>query len=251
MTFLNLNIQDKQFVLFRIKRFIESLHRKKKVLKRHSEEYKKVINQIAFYRRISQKIQQCQGAVEYSLFTEENENEIFYISMILGMRGHYQTLKQLSEIRFTEDEKLHADLQKLLRRVLELDPTLFADYQELQHVHYRISIVPISPTVQLMIDLNYTNHLYDESLNEYQIWVGNLFKSFALLHDYESWRPNNFQNDKWMRCCPAPCTCYIEAIEEKMYRIICGNVFFNNYQHRHEKPPWSYWSNKAGFFFVI
>jgi L-rhamnose mutarotase len=239
-----LNIQDKHFVLFRIKRFIESLHRKKKVLKRHSEEYKKVINQIAFYRRISQKIQQCQGAVEYSLFTEENENEIFYISMILGMRGHYQTLKKLSELRFTEYEKLHTDLQKWLRRVLEFDPTLFADYQQLNQLYNRI--VPISSTVALMR----TPFLYG-GLNEYQIWIQNLIDSFALLRDYESWRPNNFHNDKWMRCCPAPCTCYIEDIEEKMYRIICGNVFFNNYQHRHETPPWSYWSNKAGFFFVI
>ncbi len=231
-----LNIQDKQFVLFRIKRFIESLHRKKKVLKRHSEEYKKVINQIAFYRRISQKIQRCQGAVEYSLFTEENENEIFYISMILCMRGHYQTLKKLSELRFTEHEKLHKDLQKWLRRVLELDPTLFDDFLKLKRFYNRI--VQFSSTVDSM-----KIALPDEGLNEYQIWLQNLFKSFALLHDYESWRIANYCNNKWIGCCQAPCCCYIEGMEERMYQIICGNVFFN--QHRHQTPPYIYWWNKA------
>lgn len=143
-----LNSQDEQFVLFRIKRFLESLHRKKKVLKRHSEQYEKVINQITFYRRIRQKLRQCQGAVEYSLFADENENEIFYISMILGMRGHYRTLKSLSELRFTEYEKLHTELQKWLRRVLELDHTLFAGYQLLNKLYKRI--VPISSTVVSM-----------------------------------------------------------------------------------------------------
>ena len=240
-----LNIQDKQFVLFRIKRFIESLHRKKKVLKRHSEEYKKVINQIAFYRRISQKIQQCQGAVEYSLFTEENKNEIFYISIILGMRSHYQTLKKLSELSFTEYEKLHTDLQKWLRRVLELDPTLFADYQQLNQLYNRI--VPISSTVALMR----TPFLYG-GLNEYQIWIQNLVNSFALLRDYESWRPENrFALEEFGPfCCQGRgrCDCHVENTEEIMYRIICGNVFFN--KHRHLPPPQNYWWYYSGTSFL-
>lgn len=238
MTFLN--IQDKQFVLFRNKRFIESLNRKKKILKRHSEEYKKVINQIAFYRRISQKIQQCQGAVEYSLFTEENENEIFYISMILGMRGRYQTLKKLSELHFTEHEKIHNDLQNLLRRVLELDPTLFDDYLKLNRFYNRI--FPFSSTVDSM-----RTELPDDGLNEYQIWIQNLVNSFALLRDYESWRPENrFALENFGPfCCQGRgrCDCHIDDMEEIMYRIICGNVFFN--RHRHQTPPQSYWWNKA------
>ena len=240
MTFLN--IQDKQFVLFRIKRFIESLHRKKKVLKRHSEEYKKVINQITFYRRISQKIQQCQGAVEYSLFTEENENEIFYISIILGMRGHYQTLKKLSELLFTEYEKLHADLQRLLCRVIELDPTLFDDFWEMNS--HRIRICPFSTSVKKELSFD-SGDTVDLAKDLYRIWIQNLLNSFELLRDYESWRPKNFHNDKWMGCCQAPCTCHIEKIEDMMYRIICRNVFFNHYQHRHQTPPRGYWWNKA------
>ncbi len=237
---ISLNIQDKEFVLFRINRFIESLHRKKKVQKRNSEEYIKVINQIAFYKRIRQKIQQCQGAVEYSLFTEENDNEIFYISMILGMRGRYQTLKKLSELRFTECEKLHTDLQKWLRRVLELDPTLFKDYQNLNQLYDRI--VPISSTVALMR----TPDLYG-GLNEYQIWIQNLINSFALLRDYESWRPENrfALEESDPSCCQGRgrCDCYVDNTIKIMYRIICGNVFFN--RHRHQTPPQSYWWCKS------
>lgn len=240
-----LNIQDKKFVLFRIKRFIESLHRKKKVPKQSLEQKKKVINQIEFYRRIRQKLQQCQGAVEYSLFTEENENEIFYISMILGMRGRYQTLKKLSELIFTEQEKLHTDLQKWLRRVLELDPTLFADYQQLNKLDNRI--VPISSTVALMR----TPFLYGD-LNEYQIWIQNLFNSFSLLKDFESWRPEKrFALEKIRpRCCEGRgrCDCHVEETEEIMYRIIIRNVFFNH--HLHQTPPQIDWWHKSVSSFV-
>lgn len=35
----------------------------------------------------------------------------------------------------------------------------------------------------------------------------------------------------------------LSSTEEVMYRIICGNVFFN--RHRHQTPPRSYWFNKA------
>ena len=249
MTFLNiqnfLNIQDKQFVLFRLKRFLESLHRKKKVLKRHSEQYKIVINQITFYNVIQQKLQQCQGAVEYSLFTEENENEIFYISMILGMRGHYRTMKSLCELRFTECEKLHTDLQKWLRRVLELDPALFADYQRLNQLYNRI--VPISSTVDSMT----TPFLYG-GLNEYQIWIRNLIDSLALLRDYESWRPENrFELEEFSpRCCQGRgrCDCHVDNTEKMMYLIISANVFFN--RNRHQTPPQSYWWYKSGTSFL-
>ena len=247
-----LNIQDNKFVLFRIKRFIESLHRKKKVLKRHSEEYKKVINQIAFYRRIRQKLEQCQGAVEYSLFTEENENEIFYISMILGMRGHYQTLKKLSELRFTEDEKLHTDLQKLLRRVLELDPTLFKDFWELNS--HRIRINQLSTTVEEELRFNSDSEEVDLSIDLYKIWIQNLVNSFALLNDYESWRlKNRFALKEFgLFCCQGrgSCDCHIDNMEERMYGIICRNVFFNNYHHVHETPPQSYWLYKPASCFL-
>ena len=237
-----LNIQDKQFVLFRIERFLESLHRKKKVLKRHSEQYKKVINQITFYKVIQQKLQQCQGDVEYSLFTEENENEFFYISMILCMRGHYRTLKSLCELRFTEDEKLHIELQKWLRRVIELDPTLFNDFWEMNSSHTRICPFSKSVDEELSFDSDDTVNLVKDL---YRIWIQNLLNSFELLRDYESWRRKNFNNDKWIDCCQAQCNCYIERVEERLYRIICYNVFFDHYLHRHETPPRSYWFNKA------
>lgn len=241
-----LSTQDNKYSIFRIRHLLRNMNKKKKGMKRLSEQKKKVINQIAFYEGILQKLQQYEGDIHYG--NEDNEPiftepEIFYISMILGMRGHYQTLKKLSELRFTEHEKIHKDLQKLLRRVLELDPTLFADYQQLNQSYNRIYL--IDRTVKLMINPLVYEDFKENYINQYQIWIQNLVDSFKLLHDYESWRRNNFHNDKWMRCCPAPCTCHIEKIEDMMYRIICRNVFFDNYQHRHQTPPWSYWSNKA------
>lgn len=216
-------------------------------MKRLSEQTMKVISQIAFYEGTLEKLQQYEGDVPYGNENNEpifTEKEIFYISMILGMRGHYQTLKKLSELHFTEHEIIHKDLQKLLRRVLKLDPTLFDDYLKLnESCHGRIYL--IDKTVDSMINPLVYEDFKDNYINQYQIWIQNLVNSFALLHDYESWRPNNFPNDKWMRCCQAPCYCYIDGIEEKMYRIICGNVFFNHYQHRHQTPSRSYWWNKA------
>jgi hypothetical protein len=239
--------QDKRYSIFRIKHLLRNLYKTKSSLKRLSEQKTKVINQISFYEGILQKLQQYEGDVHYGnednepIFTEQ---EIFYISMILGMRGCYERMKQLSELRFTEREKLHTELQKWLRRVIELDSTLFADYQLLNRRDNRI--VPISSTVDSIISL--PPILYD-GLNEYQIWIQNLIKSFALLHDYESWRVENSDNDKWIDCCPAQCTCYIEDVEERIYKIICRNVFFNHYQHQHATPSREYWFNKAGSSF--
>jgi hypothetical protein len=238
-----LNIQEKKYSIFRIKHLLRNLNKKKKCMKRISEQKKKVIEQIAFYEGILEKLQQYEGDVHYGNENNEpifTEKEIFYISIILGMRGHYETLKQLSELPFTKHEIIHKDLQKWLRRVLKLDPTLFDDYQQLNLLYNQI--VLISSTVELMR----TPFLYG-GLNEYQIWIQNLVNSFALLRDYESWRPENrfALKESSPFCCQGRgcCDCHIDDMEEIMYRIICGNVFFN--RHRHHTPPQSYWWNKA------
>lgn len=239
MTFLS--SQDRLYSIFRINHLRRNLNKKKKCMKRISEEKKKVIEQIAFYEGVLEKLQQYEGDVHYGNENNEpifTEPEIFYISIILGMRHCYERMKQLSELPFTEDEKLHKDLQKWLCRILELDPTLFDDYLDLNRFNYWI--YPFSSTVESM-----RTNLPDYGLNQYQIWIRNIFKSFELLRDYENWRPKNFHNDKWMGCCQAPCTCHIEKIEDMMYRIICRNVFFNDYRHVHQTPLWSYWFNKA------
>ena len=244
MIFLNPN--DNKYSIFRIKHFLRNLNKKKKGIKRLSEQKKKVIEQISFYEGILEKLQQYKGYVHYGNEKNEptfTEDEIFYISMILGMRGCYERMKQLSELRFTENEKLHTNLQKLLRRVQGLDPTLFADYEKLNTLYNRIDL--ISSTVESMIMPLLYECFNDDGLNQYQIWIQNLVNSVALLHDYESWRRENFRNNKWMGCCQSTCTCYIEKIEDMMYRIISRNVFFNHYQHRHQTPPRSYWFNKA------
>ena len=243
-----LNIKDKQFVLFRIKKLLEYFNRKKKVL-RDIEEKKKIINQITFYKQIQQKLQQCQGDVEYSLFTNDNDIEIFYISMILGMRGHYRTLKSLCEIGFTEDEKLHADLQRLLRRVLELDPTLYDYYYDIysRYVH----IVKLSTSVSNEMEQMSVCHgrVTDEL---YKVWTENIYSSLALLSDYESWRPENlFALEKISpHCCQGRghCYCHVDNIEEILYRLICANVFFNEYLHVHT-PPHGYWWGKSSSSF--
>ena len=120
-----LKIQDKNFVLCQIKYRIRQLNKKKKGMKRRlSEQKTKVIKQISFCEGILQRINECQGAVEYSFFTDENDIEFFYISMILDMRGHYQTLKSLCEIEFTEHEKLHAGYW--WSRAVGLNPSSFS-----------------------------------------------------------------------------------------------------------------------------
>ena len=231
------NIQDKQFVLFRIKHLLRNLNKKKKSLKRLSEQKKKVINQIAFYEEILEKLQQYEGDIHYR--NEENElvfteDEIFYISMILGMCGCYERMKQFSERSFDEKyQKLHIDLQKWLRRVLKLDPTLFADFEKLKMWNYQIDL--INSTVTEMG----TMHAPEHFLNQYQIWVSNLFTSFSLLDDYTIWRQNElrrmFTSDSPLisYCgCPAICFCKVDDTEEQMYIIICLNVFFQRYLHK-------------------
>ena len=244
MTFLS--SQDRRlYSIFRIKHLIRNLNNKKKSMKRLSEQKTKVINQIAFYKGILQKLVQYDGEND-PIFTEP---EIFYISMILGMRHCYERMKQLSELRFTEDEKLHKDLQKWLCRILELDPTLFDDYLELNRFYYWI--YPFSSTVESM-----RTNLPDYGLNQYQIWIRNIFKSFELLHNFESWRPENrFARKNSFRpeeegCCQGRgyCDCHVENTEEIMYRIICGNVFFN--KHRHLPPPQNYWWYYSGTSFL-
>lgn len=245
-----LSSQNNKYLIFRIRHLLRNLNKKNRSLKRRpSEQKKKVIEQIAFYKGILEKLRQYEGDVHYGNENNEpifTEPEIFYISMILRMRGCYERMKQLSELRFTEHEKLHKDLQKWLRRILELDPTLFEDYQHLNQLYNRIYL--IDRTVELMINPLVYEDFKDNYINPYQIWIQNLVDSLALLHDYESWRRNNFHNDKWMGCCQAPCYCYIDEIQMKMYRIICANVFFN--RHRHQTPPCSYWCNKAGSCFL-
>ncbi len=173
--------------------------------------------------------------------------------MILGMRSCYERMKQLSELRFTEHEKLHKDLQTFLCRVLKLDPTLFADYQQLNQLYNRI--YPIDRTVAFMINPVVYEDLKDNNyINPYQIWIQNLVNSLALLHDYESWRlewTRDIYKKKNNCSCLAPCYCYIDNMEEIMYKMICRNVFFNNYHHVHQIPPWSYWFNKAGSSFSL
>ena len=232
MTFLS--SQDKQSVLFRLQSLIRKLNKKKKGLKHLSEQKKKIIEQIAFYEGIHQNLQQCQEDVD--------EKTEFYITILLEIRGRYRSLKKISELRFTKDEKLHADLQKWLRRILELDPTLFDDFWEMNS--HRIRICPFSTSVKKELSFD-SGDTVDLAKDLYRIWIRNLLNSFELLRDYENWRPKNFHNDKWMGCCQAPCTCHIEKIEDMMYRIICRNVFFNHYRHVHQTPLWSYWFNKA------
>jgi hypothetical protein len=242
MIFLNPN--NNKYLISRIKYLLRNLNKKKKGMKRRlSEQKKKVMEQIAFYKEVLQKLQQYEGDVPYGNENNEpifTEDEIFYISMILGMRGCYERIKQLSELRFKECEKLHTGLQNWLRRVIELDPKLFMDYQQLNQLYNRI--VPISSTVESMrIPFLYCG------LNEYQIWIQNLINSFALLRDYESWRPENrfALEESGPLCCPGRgrCDCYIDETEEIMYLIICGNVFFN--RHLHQTPSQDYWRSRS------
>jgi len=229
-----LNIQDEQFVLFRLQSLIRKLNKKKKGLKHLSEQKKKIIEQIAFYEGIHQNLQQCQEDVD--------EKTEFYITILLEIRGRYRSLKKISELRFTEYEKLHADLQRLLCRVIELDPTLYDHFWEMNSSHIRICPFSTSVDEELSFDSGDT---VDLAKDLYRIWIQNLVNSFELLRDYESWRSENFRNNKWIHCCPTSCTCYIENVEERMYRIICRNVFFNHYQHQHSQPSREYWFNKA------
>lgn len=238
------NSEKKNYLKFRIKYLLRKLNTKKKSLKRLLEQKKKVIEQITFYEGIIEKLQQYEGDVYYGNENNEpifTEPEIFYISMILGMHYRYQRMKQLSKLRFTEHEKLHKDLQTFLCRVLKLDLTLFADYEQLNRFYNQIYL--IDRTVKFMINPEVYEDSNDNYINPYQIWIQNLVNSFELLLDYESWRRNNFPNNKWMGCCQAPCHCYIDDIEDKMYQMICRNVFFNT--RRHQMPPSIYWSNKA------
>ena len=248
-----LNSQDNKYTIFRINHLLRNLN-KKKSLKRLSEQKTKLMIQIAFYEGILEKLQQYEGDVHYlhsdneklqqyegdvHYRNEENElvftkDEIFYISMILGMRGCYERMKQLSERSFDEkSQKLHIDLQKWLRRVLKLDPTLFADYEKLKMWNYQID--QINSTVTEMR----TMHAPEHFLNQYQIWVSNLFTSFSLLDDYTIWRQNElrrmFTSDSPLisYCdCPAMCFCKVDDTEERMYMIICLNVFFQRYLHK-------------------
>jgi hypothetical protein len=239
-----LNIHNKKYSISRIEHLLRNLTKKKKGMKRLSEQKKKVIEQISFYQGILEKLQQYEGDIHYGNENNEpifTEKEIFYISMILGMRDRYQRMKQLSKLRFIEHENIHKDLQTFLRQVIELSSTLFDYYLQLNRFYNRIYL--IDRTVEFMIKPVVYESSGNNYMNQYQIWIQNLVNSFELLLDYESWRRNNFHNDKWMGCCQAPCYCYINAIEEKMYQMICRNVFFN--RHRHQIPPSIYWSNKA------
>jgi hypothetical protein len=150
-------------------------------------------------------------------------------------------MKKLSQRIFDkESEKLHIDLQNWLRRVLQLDPTLFDDYWKLNRWNYQI--VPLEGTVAEMRNMHAPEHF----LNQYQIWLFNLKTSFSLLDDYTIWRQTELRRMftsnspliSYCRC-PAKCFCKVDDMKELMYNIICLHVFFQT--GRHEPPASGYW----------
>jgi len=60
-----LSDQEKKYSIFRINHLIRNLNKKKKGMKHLSEQKKKVIEQIAFYEGIIEKLQQYEGDIHY------------------------------------------------------------------------------------------------------------------------------------------------------------------------------------------
>lgn len=226
---------DTRYLRFRIKHVIRKLQEKKKKL-RDPTKKNPLSDKILFYQGILDKIEESTGDIEYSIFTDE---EVFYITILLKIRGVYSEMKELSERHFDVEDKLQGELNVLLKRVLELDPTLYSYFWKIHQYSRRIS--PILGTVKSQLNLD---GIVDEdtvsvSKNMYSIWISNILTSLMLLEDHRRWRPANFNNDKWMGCCQAPCTCYIDEVEERVYKDICRNIFFN--PHRFHPPPMKFW----------
>jgi hypothetical protein len=222
-------LNDTQYLRFRIKHFIRKLQEKKKKL-RDPTKKNPLSDKILFYQGILDKIEESTGDIEYSIFTDE---EVFYITILLKIRGVYSEMKELSERHFDVEDKLQEELLVLLQRVLELDPTLYGYFWKIHHYSRPISL--ISGTVESQLNLRRFSD-YD---NVYAIWISNILTSFRLLEDHQRWRPANFHNDKWMDCCQARCTCYVDEVEERVYKDICRNIFFN--PHRFHPPPMKFW----------
>jgi hypothetical protein len=231
-------LDDTQYLRFRIKHVIRKLQEKKKKL-RDPTKKNPLSDKILFYQGILDKIEESTGDIEYSIFTDE---EVFYITILLKIRGVYSEMKELSERHFDVEDKLQGELNVLLKRVLELDPTLYSYFLKIHHSSRPIS--PILGTVKSQLNLDGIvdeNSVSENSVSEniYSIWISNIFTSFRLLEDHWRWRPANFNNDKWMGCCKAPCNCYINEVEERVYKDICRNIFFN--PHRFHPPPMKFW----------
>jgi len=193
--------------------------------RRLSEQKKKVMEQIAFYEGILEKLQQCQGDVHYDenrpTFTNE---EVFYITILLEIRGSYQNLKHLSKCDFDTEDKfqkeLHKKLQGLLHQILQLDRTLFDYFWEMNS--HLIWIKQLSKTVELLFNPDVE---VDLSKYLYRIWIHNTIASFSLLDDYQRWRQENY----YTNCggCPADwCTCRVDRMNITILNNVYKNVFF-------------------------
>jgi hypothetical protein len=213
-------LNNTKYLSNRIKYVLRKLQKQKKKLQKQKKK-NPLSKKILFYEGILDKIEESTGD-----FTDE---EVFYITILLKIRGVYSEMKELSERHFDVDDNLQKELQVLLQRVLKLDPTLYDYFWKIHH--YSRPISPISGTVESQLNLR---RFFDYD-NVYAIWISNILTSFRLLEDHRRWRPANFHNDKWMDCCPAPCTCYINEVEEFVYKAICRNIFFN--PHRFHPPP--------------
>ena len=218
-----LKLEKKKYLVFRIKYVIRQLQ---KNMKKRSDSKKK----INFYNGILDKIEKSTGDVEYKIFTEE---EVFYITILLKIRGVYSKLKELSERQFNVEDKLQKELQLLLKRILVLDPTLYEYFLKIDN-DYSTSIYPISKSVELQLKtefkLNQFNH-YDKII---EIWISNIFVAFELLDDYPRWRQIEeyvFKDEKLgPPCCTGQgrCYCYADEVEKLIYRNINENIFFNS-----------------------
>ena len=213
-------IEQIKYLFFRIPHVIRNLRKQKKKL-RDPIKKNPLSDKIRFYQGILDKIKESTGD-----FTSK---EVFYITILLKIRGVYSEMKELSERHFDVDDNLQKELQVLLQRVLKLNPTLYDYFWKIHH--YSRPISPISGTVESQLNLR---RFFDYD-NVYAIWISNILTSFRLLEDHRRWRPANFHNDKWMGCCQAPCTCYIDDVKEGVYKEICRNIFFN--PHRFLPPP--------------
>ena len=84
--------------------------------------------------------------------------------------------------------------------------------------------------------MNQLIHLFIKNISlrtfilcSYITWFQNLLNSFALLDDYQIWRPLNYAKQSGVYCYPGRgrCACHVDEMKNIMYRIISANVFFN------------------------
>ena len=218
-----LNLEKKKYLVFRIKYVIRQLQKHKKKL----SDSKKKIN---FYNGILDKIEKSIGDVEYKIFTKE---EVFYITILLKIRGVYSKLKELSERQFNVEDKLQKELQLLLKRILVLDPTLYEYFLKIND-DYSTSIYPISKSVELQLNIEFKLNQFIHYDKIIEIWISNIFVAFELLDDYPRWRQIDeyvFKNEKLgPLCCPGRgrCYCYADEVEKLIYRNINENIFLTH-----------------------